>query len=162
MHNLMRWLPPVSTHEIYVIPSWAAHRGVKRLRQAASVVGAEEARKIARKQGAYELSDELAHELRLQGLELNAKSEIPALSPANWLRSSTLELRTIPEWKSFLAGQGISIEGLLVPRKLRDRLLSFLKAQGRTEFSDAAELVEVADHVLFTDSLQLLVRRATV
>lgn len=162
MHNLMRWLPPVSTHEIFVIPSWAAHRGVKRLRAAAEVVGAEEAKKIARKQGAYELSDELAHDLRLQGLELNAKGEIPVLSPANWLRSSALELRTIPGWKNYLAAKGISIEGLLIPQKARDQLLGFLKAQGRTEFASVTDLIEVADHFLLKDSLQLLVRRATV
>lgn len=159
MNNVMRWLPPVTTHEIYVIPSWVAHQGTFRLAEAGKLLGTGEAQRVARKEGTYELDEKLAHELRLKGLDIPAKGDVPALSPATWLRSSTLEVKPLAEWRMRFQFEHIEVEGLLIPGKMRDAFLGFLKTNHQTEPKDIWALVELADHFLFADSLQLLVRR---
>lgn len=159
MSQIETWLPTVVSKELRSIPSWAANQGAKRLEAAAALLGAEESKKIARKAGAYELTDALAQELRLQGVEISARGEVPALSPANWLCSSALHPLPLAAWRERWESEGVRLEGIVLSSARRKAFLSFLSAVSCTEVKDVWALLEIADHFFQADNFELVVSR---
>ncbi|MGZ3692700.1 MAG: hypothetical protein ACXWQO_00405 [Bdellovibrionota bacterium] len=159
MPRIEGWLPTLANREVYTIPSWAAHLGARRLEAAEALVGRDEARRIARKEGAYELEDSLADSLRLEGLDISSKGEFPALSPSNWLRSSALGAAPLEEQRKRFARDGLVLKGIMLSHASRKSLLQFLHTVSCTELEDVWELLAIADHFFQADRHELLVER---
>lgn len=158
MPSWEKWLPTAASQSI-VIPAWAAHAGGRRVAAAGKLVGGEEAQKIARREGAYELSDVLANQLRLEGVELSARGEFPALSPANWLRSAALDALPLEDWRARWRKEGIELTGILLAPAARARFIGFLEKMNARELNDPWDLLALADHFFRPDQHELAISR---
>jgi hypothetical protein len=154
-------LPTVATGEVRSVPSWHAHAGARRLLAAAQLVGEEEAKRIARKEGTYELEDSLADALRLEGLTISAKGEFPALSPANWLCSAGRGSVPLAAWRDRWNNEGVQLKAILLSELNRKAFLKFLHTVSCDSVSDAWELLGLADHFFQCESHDLIVTRIT-
>jgi hypothetical protein len=127
------------------LPSLASRRGSRRLAVVEGVLGVSGAAVAAGTAGKYLLDDNLARGLRLKGVELPESGELSCLSPERW-RSGLPD--GLPE--------SVEVLGLLLSREQRFQLQSFL--QGRSVPTGARDLLELAEHFFYEDSLKLAVR----
>ena len=133
--------------ELHKVMNARAHEGNLRLGVAAKILGDRNmALALAKEIGPYILADQVAHRLRLEGLALDSKGEIPVLSPSRWADQklearSPLELLAL-EWEEL----GLQLAGILVEKSEFSELME-LKALARE--LDAWGLVSLYEHFSF-------------
>lgn len=125
------------------VPSLSSLRGSERVVVLESVLGEKLAESVSARAGLYLLDDSLAHDLRLRGLDLPENGELPALSPARWKKISE---EAIPVGR---------LVGVLLSPEKKNALQLFLRASRHEITLD--DLVNVARHYFYEDSLNLLV-----
>jgi|GEM_PF-3973729 len=133
-----------------------AELGDSRLSAADGLLGRDNARAIAKKAGAYQLEDELARRLELEGLELGENGEFPALSPRDWGLYPEAET-----WSSFVARMKRShgeIRGLLMSPSQREAFLQFLSRNRVDPKGEPEAIADLARHFFFSEPLNVVVR----
>lgn len=134
----------------------SAELGDARLGAAEELLGRETARAIAKKTGAYELEEELARRLELEGLELGEGGEFPALSPSNWGNYPEAE-----SWAAFTARLQAAkgeIRGLQLTASQREAFLQFLSRNRVEQDTAPGTVAELARHFFFSEPLNVVVR----
>ncbi len=149
-------LPLPSSLTVELLAGAAEEQGNARIAAAEKLLGREPARAIAKKAGGYELDDELARRLELEGLKLGPGGEFPALSPAGWGRYPAAE-----GWVAFrarLAEAGAEILGLQLDGSQREALLAFLSRNRVDSDAPPATIVDIARHLFSGEALKVVVR----
>lgn len=144
-----RGLPKIEDFANVLSPAGTLHS--ERLREAKRIAGEEAAERLAVAVGPYELETELAHSLRLTGLEIPANDELKFLTPANWLKSEAVSLG---EWKKSCEEEGRKLETFSLSPAEESALDAFLRRMGKSNL-DSWERLEIADHFLLRPHYEL-------
>jgi hypothetical protein len=129
--------------EWFELSALERRRGAARLAELAALLGAENAQRATALAGPYLLADELAKQLRLEGLELPANGELRALSAEHW----ESRVAALPE--------GAEVCGLdLSPEQKR----VFRAATKGRPIESPAEALKIAEHLFYGESLKVAVR----
>ncbi len=130
--------------------------GNLRLGEAQALIGVEAARALALKAGPYELEEDLARRLELEGLKLGVGGEFSALSPPAWGAYAEAE-----SWQSFtrrLSQAPAEIVGLQLTATQREAFLQFFSRNRVDPESTPAAVAELARHFFFGEPLNVVVR----
>jgi len=103
--------------EIETLAAVPNELGDTRTNEAVALLGREAARAIANKVGPYQLEEEIARRLELEGLKLGEEGEFKALTPSTWGKHPNAE-----SWSSFtmrLSQSGAEIRGLRLTQERR-------------------------------------------
>lgn len=130
------------------IPSYLASSGKRRMVAAATLIGIEPAKKLA-KYKEYILSDELVDGLHLSGLQCS--DEIRCLSPKRWLESfDKIQIgNTYSVYRKEWEEQGKALKGIRLTKGEIAELERFLSAN-KSEIDSPWDLLEIVDHLFFT------------
>jgi hypothetical protein len=159
----MQWLfaselPLTKGLELEVLAPVPVELGHERIREASQLLGKSSAHSLAEKMAPYELGEQEAKQLGLEGICLNLDGEFPALTPGRWTLFPEAE-----SWEAFRAKLrecGAEVVGLSLNREQRDLFLRFLARNhvNPEKNSDSEKFVDLARHFFFSEPLNVVVR----
>jgi hypothetical protein len=149
-------LPLPEGHSLLLLEPVAAELGDQRLHQAVALLGRETALTAAAKAGSYELDEELARRLALEGVELGEGGRIPALSPPEWGRHPEAHGRA--SFVESLMRSGGELRGLRLGKGEEESFRRFLSRNRVSEESEPGFILELARHFFFSEPLNVVVR----
>lgn len=157
----MSWLHPQGKplpagHSLAALLPVADELGASRLRLAEGIVGRELAKNMARKLGPYQLSEELALRLELEGLKMGEEGELPCLTPARW--GVYPEALRWEELHAALEREGAELAGLLLTEAQAESFRRFLARRNVRDEAPPARIVELARHYFHGQPLNVVVR----
>jgi hypothetical protein len=130
--------------------------GASRIEFAEKMLGRETARTIARKLGAYEVTEELALRLELEGVQLGPGGEVPLLTPTRWgLFPDAMALQDL---LALQGTEGLVLAGLQLSKRQSEVFSAFLSRNPVARDAPMDRVLELAGHFFFGQTINVVVR----